>query len=221
MLNRLLFNRSPQFLLRGVLIILVGVMRLPCPNLLYHLLNFRRLPNFPGLRLQNHKRNPSQRHHPHHLHHLRHQSSPLHPKQFLHTHLFHQLLMAMQDQHRKVGRIRRLFNLLNGMTSLNFSLKSNINLRQMLGILLSLHRRRNQNQNRSIPLYRTSPLLPHPSLWPSCRLSRPKFKSKTLPLGPNRLCLFLPALRFVASTRASIRLLSCLCQLVSPLALTR
>lgn len=193
-------------------------MWLPCPNLLYHLLNFRRLPNFPGLRLQNHKRNPSQRHH---LHHLHHQSSPLHPNQFLYTHLFHQLLMAMQDQHRKVGRIRRLFSLLNGMMSLNFSLKSNINLLQTLGILLSLHRRRNQTQYRSILLYKRSPLPPHPSLWPSCRLFRPKFKSRMLPLGPNRLCLFLPALRFVASTRALIRLLSCLCQLVSPLALTK
>lgn len=38
------------------------------------------------------------------------------------------------------------------LTSLNFSLKSNINLRQTLGILLSLYQHRNQTKYQSIPL---------------------------------------------------------------------
>lgn len=141
MLNRLLLNHSPQYLLRGVLI-LDGVMWLLRPNLLYHLLNSRRLPNFPGLRLQNHKRNSSQRHL---LRLLRHQSSLLHPNQSLNTLLFHHLLMAMQNQYRKVGKIRQLFNLLNGMMSLNFNPKPNINLLQTFGFLLNLCQRRSQN----------------------------------------------------------------------------
>lgn len=200
------------------MLILDGVTWLLCPNLLYHLLNFRRLPNFPGLKLQNHKRNSSQRHL---LHFLRQQSPLLHLNQSLNTILFHHLLMAMQDQYRKVGRIRQLFSLLSGMMSLNFNPKPNINLLQTFGFLLNLCQRRNQNRYQSPRLYKRSPLLPHPSLWSSCRLFQPKFKSRMPPLGPNRLCLFLPALRFVASTRASIKLLSCHCRLFSPLALRK
>jgi hypothetical protein len=81
---------------------------------------------------------------------LHHQPSLTHPNQSLNILLFHYLLVVMQNQYRRAGRIRQLFSLLNGMMSLNFN--PNTRLLQTFGFLLNLCRRRNRNQYRNLQL---------------------------------------------------------------------